>query len=98
MLGYGIPYTFTSGYEWKLRNRSPSGTGRADPLGSTIGLNLDDIDPNEGDALLMPPAGRICNQRVSPERIPIRRQWSSPEFLSETEENPDVKPDEHNPN
>lgn len=89
MLGYGIPYTFTSGYERETeKTETPQEAEEQIPLGSTIGLNLDDIDPNEGDALLDAP---------QEESLP-GAGGEAPESPSETEETPDVKPDEHNPN
>lgn len=99
MLGYGIPYTFTSGYERETeKTETPQEAEEQIPLGSTIGLNLDDIDPNEGDALLDAPQEESATSASHSEEFLSGVSGEAPESPSETEETPDVKPDEHNPN
>lgn len=104
MLGYGIPYTFTSGYEREIEETEITETLEEQiPLGSTIGLNLEDIDPNEGDALLddVPkekesvPDNKeqsVTSTSVSEENLAEAGE-KIPESLSETEEKPEPKLD-----
>ncbi len=82
MLGYGIPYTFTSGYEREVEEAPAPQEEEEErvPLGSTIGVNLEDIDPEEGDALLDAQQEEAVQPDVQEEEAPAE---PSPEAVEE---------------